>query len=245
MLKKDIKNIFLKSSVATICTALFKKGLRNQFVQGVNPLNKKLKNMVGYAYTVRYIPAREDLNSINVFENPKHPQRMAIEECPKGYVLIFDSRKDPKAASAGAILITRLMKRGCEGIVTDGGFRDSPEIEKMDFPAYHQRPSSPTNLTLHQAIDINVPIGCGDVAVWPNDLIVGDQEGVVIIPSKYINEISEDVKKMTIYENFVMNEVRKGKSIRGLYPLTDEKIKKKYENTMKEQIKKTGSLNYD
>ena len=239
MLKKDIKNIFLKSSVATICTALFKKGLRNQFVQGVSPLNKKLKNMVGYAYTVRYIPAREDLNSINVFENPKHPQRVAIEECPKGYVLIFDSRKDPKAASAGAILITRLMKRGCEGIVTDGGFRDSPEIEKMDFPAYHQRPSSPTNLTLHQAIDINVPIGCGDVAVWPNDLIVGDQEGVVIIPSKYINEISEDVKKMTIYEDFVMNEVRKGKSIRGLYPLTDEKIKKKYENTMKEQIKKT------
>ena len=245
MLKKDIKNIFLKSSVATICTALFKKGLRNQFVQGVNPLNKTLKNMVGYAYTVRYIPAREDLNSINVFENPKHPQRVAIEECPKGYVLIFDSRKDPKAASAGAILITRLMKRGCEGIVTDGGFRDSPEIEKMDFPAYHQRPSSPTNLTLHQAIDINVPIGCGDVAVWPNDLIVGDKEGVVVIPSKYINEISEDVKKMTIYEDFVMNEVRKGKSIRGLYPLTDEKIKKKYENTMKEQIKKTDPLNYD
>ena len=233
MLKKDIKNIFLKSSVATICTALFKKGLRNQFVQGVNPLNKKLKNMVGYAYTVRYIPAREDLNSINVFENPKHPQRVAIEECPKGYVLIFDSRKDPKAASAGAILITRLMKRGCEGIVTDGGFRDSPEIEKMDFPAYHQRPSSPTNLTLHQAIDINVPIGCGDVAVWPNDLIVGDKEGVVVIPSKYINEISEDVKKMTIYEDFVMNEVRRGKSISGLYPLTDQKVKKKYENTIK------------
>ena len=233
MLKKDIKNIFLKSSVATICTALFKKGLRNQFVQGVNPLNKKLKNMVGYAYTVRYIPAREDLNSIKVFENPKHPQRVAIEECPKGYVLIFDSRKDPRAASAGAILISRLMKRGCEGIVTDGGFRDSQEIEKMNFAAYHQRPSSPTNLTLHQAIDINVPIGCGDVAVWPNDLIVGDKEGVVVIPSKYINEISEDVKKMTIYEDFVMNEVRKGKSIRGLYPLTDQKVKKKYENTIK------------
>ena len=111
MLKKDIKNIFLNSSVATICTALFKKGFRNQFVQGVTPLNKKLKNMVGFAYTVRYIPAREDLNSINVFENPNHPQRFAIEECPKGYVLVFDSRKDPRAASAGAILITRLMKR--------------------------------------------------------------------------------------------------------------------------------------
>ena len=235
MLKKDIKKIFLNSSVATICTALFKKGFRNQFVQGVTPLNKKLKNMVGFAYTVRYIPAREDLNSINVFENPNHPQRLAIEECPKGSVLVFDSRKDPRAASAGAILITRLMKRGCEGVVTDGGYRDSPEIEKMNFPAYHQRPSSPTNLTIHQAIDINTPIACGDVAVWPNDLIVGDKEGVVVIPLKHINEISEDVKNMTIYEDFVMNEVSKGKSIRGLYPLTDQNIRKNFENSIKKK----------
>ena len=233
MLNRRFKKIFLNSSVATITTALFKIGLRNQFIQNVKPINKKLKNMVGFAYTVRYIPAREDLNKIDVFKNPKHPQRLAIEECPKGHVLIFDSRKDPRAASAGAILITRLLKRGCEGIVTDGGFRDSPEIEKLKFPAYHNRPSSPTNLTLHQAIDINVPIACGDVAVWPKDLIVGDKEGVVVIPGEYIDVVANDVNSMTLYEDFVMKEVKKGKSIKGLYPLTDQEIKTRFEKTIK------------
>ena len=190
MLVNHIKNVYLKASVATICTALFKRGLKNQFIQDLCPLNSNLSNMVGFAYTVRYIPAREDLNTLEVFKNPKHPQRVAIEECPKDHVLIFDSRKDPRAASAGAILITRLMIKGCAGVVTDGGFRDSDEIKKLQIPAYHNRPSSPTNLTLHQAIDINVPIGCGDVAVWPGDLLVGDKEGVVVIPADIINEIA-------------------------------------------------------
>ena len=117
--------------------------------------------------------------------------------------------------------------------MTDGGFRDSPEIEKLKFPAYHNRPSSPTNLTLHQAIDINVPIACGDVAVWPKDLIVGDKEGVVIIPAEYIDVIANDVNSMTIYEDFVMKEVKKGKSIKGLYPLTDQEIKTRFEKTIK------------
>ena len=134
MLTGKIKNIFLKSSVATISTALFKRGLRNQFIQGVSPLNPNLSNMVGYAFTVRYIPATEDLNTLDVFRNPEHPQRVAIEKCPKNHVLIFDSRKDARAASAGAILVTRLMVRGCAGVVTDGGFRDSSEIKKLKFP---------------------------------------------------------------------------------------------------------------
>jgi len=209
---------------------LFKRGLRNQFIQGVSPLNPNLSNMVGYAFTVRYIPAREDLNTLDVFRNPEHPQRVAIEKCPKNHVLIFDSRKDARAASEGAILITRLMVRGCAGVVTDGGFRDSSEIKKLEFPTYHHRPSSPTNLTLHQAIDINVPIGCGDVAVWPNDLIVGDQEGVIVIPNKIIEEISEEVKSMTVYEDYVIDKVQNGSSIRGLYPLTDEKQKNLFDS---------------
>ncbi|MAI74808.1 MAG: ribonuclease activity regulator RraA [SAR116 cluster bacterium] len=230
MLTEKIKNIFLKSSVATISTALFKRGYRNQFIQGVSPLNPNLSNMVGYAFTVRYIPAREDLNTLDVFKNPEHPQRVAIEKCPKDHVLIFDSRKDARAASAGAILVTRLMVRGCAGVVTDGGFRDSSEIKNLEFPSYHTRPSSPTNLTLHQAIDINVPIGCGDVAVWPNDLVVGDQEGVIVIPNKIIEEVSEEVESMTVYEDYVMNKVKAGSTIKGLYPLTDEEQKNKFEN---------------
>ena len=230
MLEEKIKNIFLKSSVATISTALFKRGYKNQFIQSVSPLNPNLSNMVGYAFTVRYIPAREDLNTLDVFKNPEHPQRVAIEKCPKDHVLIFDSRKDARAASAGAILVTRLMVRGCAGVVTDGGFRDSAEIKNLEFPSYHTRPSSPTNLTLHQAIDINVPIGCGDVAVWPNDLVVGDQEGVIVIPNKIIEEVSEEVESMTVYEDYVMNKVKAGSTIKGLYPLTDEEQKNKFEN---------------
>jgi len=170
-------------SVATLCTALFKRGLRNQYIQDVRPLNPANGTMVGEAYTLRYIPAREDLNPISVFQDRAHPQRKAVEECPPGAVLVIDSRKDARAASAGNILVSRLMVRGVAGIVTDGGFRDSPEIAALAIPSYHARPSSPTNLTLHQALDINVPIGCGDAAVWPGDVIVGDAEGVIVIPA--------------------------------------------------------------
>ena len=233
MINKEIKKTYLNSSVATICTALFKRGFRNQFIQGIFPLNPNLPNMVGLAFTVRYIPAREDLNTLEVFKNPNHPQRVAVEECPKDYVLIFDSRKDPRAASAGAILVTRLMVKGCAGVVTDGGFRDSNEIKNLQIPSYHNRASSPTNLTLHQAVDINVPIGCGDVAVWPGDLLVGDKEGVVVIPAHLVKEIADEVKSMTIYEDYVIEKVRKGSSIKGLYPLTDEKEKSDFEDWSK------------
>ena len=193
--------------------------------------------MVGLAYTVRYIPAREDLNSLEVFKNLDHPQRVAIEECPSGHVIVFDSRKDARAASAGAILITRLMVRGCAGVVTDGGFRDSHEIKDINIPSYHNRPSSPTNLTLHQAIDINGPIGCGDVAVWPEDLIVGDKEGVVVIPSNIIEEISSEVKIMTVFEDYVIKKVQNGSSIKGLYPLTNKEKQDEYNDWLKTSSK--------
>ena len=208
-------------STATLCTALFKRGLRNQFIQDVHPLNPNLGNMVGEAFTLRYIPAREDLNPINVFQDRSHPQRKAVEECPPGAVMVIDSRKDARAASAGAILVSRLMKRGVAGVVTDGGFRDSPDIAKFELPAYHHRPSAPTNLTLHQALDINVPIGCGDVAVWPGDVVVGDGEGVVVIPAHLADEIATEVVEMTAFEDFVQEEVLNGRSILGLYPPTE------------------------
>lgn len=208
-------------SVATITTALFKRGLRNQYIQGVTPVGAS-GTMVGEAFTLRYIPAREDLNPLSVFEDPKHPQRDAVERCPPGAVMVIDSRKDARAASAGSILVTRLMARGCAGIVTDGGFRDSPEMEAMDFPVYQSRPAAPTNLTIHQAIDIDVPIGCGDAPVWPGDIIVGDREGVVVIPAHMADEIASEAVEMTAFEDFVTEEVRGGRSIIGLYPPTSE-----------------------
>jgi len=224
-LKPETKAKLATVSTATLCTALFKRGLRNQFIQDVRPLNPNLPNMVGEAFTLRYIPAREDLNPITVFQDRNHPQRVAVEQCPEGAVMVFDSRKDARAASAGSILISRLMVRGCAGVVTDGGFRDSPEIAQMTFPAYHNRPSAPTNLTLHQALDINVPIGCGDVAVFPGDVIVGDKEGVFVIPAHLADEVADEAVEMTAFEDFVTEEVLKGRSIIGLYPATDAKAK--------------------
>ncbi|WP_073105657.1 ribonuclease activity regulator RraA [Pollutimonas bauzanensis] len=224
-MKPATRQKFASISTATLCTALYKRGLRNQFIQDVRPLNPDLPNMVGIAYTLRYIPAREDLNPITVFQDRQHPQRVAVDQCPEGAVLVMDSRKNARAASAGSILVSRLMKRGAAGVVTDGGFRDSPEIARLPFPAYHKRPSAPTNLTLHQALDINVPIGCGDVAVFPGDIIVGDAEGVVVIPAHLADEIADEAVEMTAYEDFVTEEVLDGRSIIGLYPATDEKAR--------------------
>jgi len=209
-------------STATIATFLYKKGFKNQFIQNVLPLNRSNSIMVGEAFTLRYIPAREDLNSITVFEDKNHPQRVAIETCPEGSVLVIDSRNNPRAASAGSILVARLMVRNAAGIVTDGGFRDSTDIASLNFPAFHQRPSAPTNLTLHQAIDINVPIGCGGVAVFPGDIIVGDMDGVMVIPNKIIEEVINECSEMTLFETFVMEKVKQGQTILGLYPPTEQ-----------------------
>jgi len=224
-LSNDTRQKLMTVSVATLCTALFKRGLRNQFIQDVRPLNPALPNMVGEAFTLRYMPAREDLNPITVFNDRAHPQRKAVEDCPPGAVFVIDSRKDARAASAGGILVSRLWKRGVAGVVTDGGFRDSPDIAKMPFPAYHHRPSAPTNLTLHQAIDINVPIGCGDVAVWPGDVVVGDAEGVIVIPAAIADDIATEAVEMTVFEDFVQEQVLAGRSILGLYPPTDEQTR--------------------
>ena len=223
-------DILTRVSVATLATALYKRGLRNQVIQDVRPVSAhhnlpakdKQPNMVGPAFTLRYMPAREDRNTLAEFQNPNHPQRQAIEQCPPGHILVMDSRKDPRAASAGDILISRLMMRGGAGVVTDGGFRDSDSIAELDIPAYHNRPSSPTNLTLHEAIDINVPIGCGDVAVFPGDFLVGDQDSVIVIPAHLVDELAAEAHEMTAYEDFVAEQVRQGVSIIGLYPCTKD-----------------------
>ena len=210
-------------STATLASALYKRGLRHQMVQDVRPLSAPQGgSMVGEAYTLRYMPAREDLNPMTVFRDPSHPQRRAVEECPPGCVLVMDSRKDPRAASAGGILLTRLMMRGVAGVVTDGGFRDSAEIAALDMPSFHARASAPTNLTLHQAIDLQVPIGCGDAPVFPGDVVVGDADGVIIVPAEIADAIADEAVEMTAYEDFVMERVRAGARTIGLYPPTDE-----------------------
>ena len=170
-------------STATLTTQLFKRGLRNAFMQGVRPLSRYDGNLVGPAFTLRNIPAREDVDNVGVFGNPEHPQRKAIEITPEGHVLVIDCRGDTRAACAGQILVTRLMKRGVAGLVGDGGIRDAGPIGEMtQFPVFCAGPSAPLNLAQHHAVESNVPIGCGGVAVYPGDIIVGDRDGVAVIP---------------------------------------------------------------
>ena len=222
-MKTETREKLKTVSVATLATALYKRGLRGQVIQGVHPIAAKGENMVGPAFTLRYMPAREDRNQLSEFRNPEHPQRVAIEECPPGHVMVIDSRKDARAASAGDILVTRLMVRGGAGIVTDGGFRDAATIGGLAIPAYHTRPSSPTNLTLHEAIEINGPIGCGDAPVFPGDVIVGDADCVIVIPAEIADEVADEAVAMTAYEDFVVERVKAGVAIIGLQPATDEK----------------------
>tara|TARA_R110000737_G_scaffold292083_1_gene298602 strand:+ start:62 stop:772 length:711 start_codon:yes stop_codon:yes gene_type:complete len=226
-MKKETCEKLMGVSVATLATALYKRGLRHQVIQGVHPIGFKGANMVGPAFTLRYMPAREDRNQLVEFRNPEHPQRVAIETCPPGHVMVMDSRKSAEAASAGDILITRLMMRGGAGVVTDGGFRDAATIADLEIPAYHMRPSSPTNLTCNEAIEINGPIGCGDAPVFPGDVIVGDADCVIVIPAGIADEVADEAVEMTVYEDFVLDEVKAGAAIIGLYPGTkDENLQK-------------------
>jgi regulator of RNase E activity RraA len=166
---------------------------------------------------------------LKVFEDRAHPQRKGVEECPAGAVFVVDSRGDPRAASAGGILLTRLMRRGCAGAVTDGGFRDTPEIARMDFAVYHARPSAPTNLIHHHAVDLNVPIGCGGVAVYPGDIMVGDGEGVACIPAAIAEDVASEAFEQTVYEDFVQENVDAGAGLFGLYPMLDPAVRERFQ----------------
>ena len=206
-------------STATLTTQLFKRGLRNAFMQGVRPLGRYDGNLVGPAFTLRNIPAREDLDSVAVFTNPEHPQRQAIEITPPGHVLVIDCRGDTRAACAGQILVTRLLKRGVAGLVGDGGIRDAGPIGEMaDFPVFCAGPSAPLNLAQHHAVESNVPVGCGGVAVYPGDVIVGDRDGVAVIPAAMADEVASDAAEQEELEEFLLQRVIDGAALPGTYP---------------------------
>ncbi|GAB3413154.1 ribonuclease activity regulator RraA [Massilia agilis] len=220
-------------ATSTLTTLLYKRGLRNVFVQGARPLRTG-QRMVGPAYTLRYIPAREDLDGVDAFLDPRHPQRVAVEEIPEGAVLVMDCRGDTTVASAGSILATRMQVRGVAGIVTDGGLRDATSIAALQIPAWCSGPSAPTNLIRHHALDINAPIGCGGVPIYPGDIMVGDDDGVVCIPAHLAADIARDAVEMNRYEEFVLERVRNGASVIGLYPLTTEENRALYEDWLRQ-----------
>lgn len=217
------------ASTASIATLLYKKGYYNAFIQGVVSLGERTPNMVGPAYTLRHIPSRPDTDPIEAFREPQHPQRVAVEECPAGAVLVMDCRQDASAASAGSILLTRCQIRGVAGVVSDGGIRDAKGAAALLMPVFAAKPSAPTNLTKHHAIDIGLPISCGGVAVYPGDILVGDGDGVIVIPRHLATQVANDTIEMERFETFVLEEVRDGASIRGIYPPTDPETLVRFE----------------
>lgn len=231
-LDEDIILKLRQVSTATLHTALFKRGFRNTYIQGVSRVNVSKVKMVGQAFTLRYIPAREDLDTVIAFKDPKHPQRLAVETVPEGMILVSDCRQDSSAASAGSILLARLAFKKCAGFVSDAGIRDFESASLMDMPVFCAKPSAPTNLTKHHGVDLEVPIGCGGVAIYPGDVLVGDGDGIIVIPLEIAKEISEEAIKMELFEDYVINKVRNGSAVIGLYPPNDTALQD-YEDFIK------------
>jgi regulator of RNase E activity RraA len=219
----------LKSvSTATISTQLLQRGLRNVFLHGVKPVTPH--RMAGPAFTLRYIPAREDIDTLEVFKDYDHPQRKAIEDVPPGHVLVMDCRGQTRAASAGGILGTRLEARRAGGLVTDGSLRDTPELSRLGIPVFAAGASPLTNLVQHHAVDLNVPIGCAEVPVYPGDIMVGDEEGVVCVPQHLAQEVAEAAREQERLERFIQYEIANGKPLKGTYPPDEETLRRYHES---------------
>jgi len=210
-------------STATLTTVLAKRGLHNTFMIGVRPLRPNTR-MVGQAFTLRYIPAREDLDHTGTVDNLTDPQRIAIERLGPNDVLVIDARGEVRAGSMGAILATRMKLRGAAGAVTDGAFRDSPEIAASGLPAYARAAHAAANKTIHHPTDFQLPIACGGVAVYPGDVIVGDDEGVVVIPRHLAEGVAREALAQEQREEFIMEKIRGGASIVGVYPPNQETL---------------------
>lgn len=210
-------------STATLTSALTKRGLHNTYMTGIRPLRTGTR-MVGRAFTLRYLPAREDLDWTGALDNRTDPQRVAIERVGPHDVLVIDARGDVRAGSMGAILATRIKQRGAAGVVTDGAFRDTPDIAASGLAAYARAAHAAANKTIHHPTDFQLPIACGGVAVFPGDVIVGDDEGVVVIPAHLAAEVAEEAVAQEERELFIMEKVRGGASIIGVYPPSEETL---------------------
>lgn len=214
-------------SQATIGTQLFLRGFRQQHLVGIRPLAKEVKRFAGEAFTLRFIPSREDKDWDHSHTSRRGEDNMqweAFEAVGPGQVLMIDSRNDPRAASAGDILITRLMRKGVAAVVTDGAFRDATAIEKMGFPAYCRASSATTRMAYHRAVDMQRPIGCAEVAVYPGDIVVGDADGVTVIPRQLAAEIAKAAHAQEQREEFLLGLIDQGAPLWGTYPPNDETL---------------------
>jgi regulator of RNase E activity RraA len=213
-----------KVSSGSLTTELFRAGLKQCFLVGLKPLNPAAARFAGEAFTMRFIPAREDIDTyatLTPHPNPDNLQWEAVERIGKGEVLIIDSRNDLSSASAGNVLLTRMMVKGCAGIVTDGGLRDGQEIAAMPFPAYARGVVASTRLSTHHAADLQVPIACAGVAVYPGDIVVGDGDGITIVPRHLAGEMADACEKRDAFEAYLVQRIASGEGLYGVYPPTD------------------------
>lgn len=225
--------LLMQVSTATLASQLFKRGFRTRFMVGVHALHPDLK-MVGVARTLRYVPMREDLTGLEIFKNPEMPQRKAVEMVGPGDVLVIDARGDLSAGTIGNILTTRIMKRGAVGLVSDGPFRDYEAIRGMRFPAFCPGGNAATNITAHHPVDVDVPVGCGGVLVFPGDVLAGDGDGVIVLPRHLADELARDAAAQEQSEVWVLEKIAAGSSIVGIYPMNEEGAAE-YQQWLKDQ----------
>jgi len=207
-------------STATLTVQLARRGIRDTFVRDVRPTRPDLR-LLGYATTLRYVALREDVRDADTAE--LNQQKQAVESISPGDVLVIEARGETGAGTIGDILATRVLVRGGAGIVTDGGMRDSPAVQALDIPAYYRAPHAAVLGLLHYPLERNVPITCGGVLVMPGDVVVGDAEGVVILPAALAQEVGADALEQERREAWALERVTAGESIRGVYPLGPER----------------------
>lgn len=204
-------------STASLTSQLLSRGFRNTFLRGLHPHRPDLR-MVGYALTLRYVPAREDVGMEVHYDNKTNVQRIAVEAVRKDDVLVIDARGETRSASFGQIIATRVERLGGAGIVSDGAFRDTPGFRRLGIPTYSQGAHATTSSVIHHPADMNVPIGCAGVLVMPGDVLIGDAEGVVVIPQAHAPDVIRDALKQDRLEEFLLKEIAAGAALDGTYP---------------------------
>lgn len=207
-------------STATLAGVLHRRGIRSAFLSGVRPVRAG-QRMVGVARTLRYLPMREDL--IPVYATRANAQRDAVESLQPGEVLVIDARDVPDAGTIGDIYAMRALRLGAVGIVTDGATRDTPALAEIDLPVYHRSAHGSTYRRHHMPVDSQVPIACAGVTVIPGDVLVGDDEGVVVVPRALVDEVATEAAEQELAEEWALERVAAGESTDGTFPVTDER----------------------
>jgi regulator of RNase E activity RraA len=208
-------------STATITTVLLKKGLRNVWLRGTRPLRPGQPRLVGPAFTLRFVPAREDLATPESWGNPIST-RSAIEAMPEGCIAVIDAMGVTDAGVFGDILCARMVKRNVAALVTDGVVRDLEGVLGTGLPVWCNGAAAPSSVTGLTFVNWGEPIACGGVAVFPNDVIVADQDGAVLIPQALLDHVLAEGTEQERMEGWIVNEVNNGAVLPGLYPMNAE-----------------------